>query len=208
MSEPEIFRDIVQGTPEWFAARLGLPTASMFATVLASGKGGGESLTRKKYLNQLAGEVITGEPMETFSNVHMERGRLMEAQARDFYALMTDTAPEQVGFVRWGRKGCSPDSLIGNDGMLEIKTAMPSVLIPLIMRDEFPPDHVAQTQGNLLVADREWIDISIHWPKFPPFIKRAYRRDAYLAHLSQAIDQFNDELDAIVERIRAYGRAA
>lgn len=193
-----------QGTEEWLAARAGIPTASMFATVMASGRGGGESKTRAKYMRQLAGEIITGRPMESFSNAHMERGHVMEPEARDLYAFAADVAPEQVGFIRNGQKGCSPDSLIGENGMLEIKTKLPDLLIECLERDDFPPEHQAQCQGSLWVAEREWIDLVVYWPEMPVFIKRAYRDEAYIATMAEAVDKFNEELAALVERVRAY----
>lgn len=194
-----------QGTIEWHEARAGIPTASMFATVMASGRSGGPSLTRAKYMRQLAGEIITGKPMESYSNGHMERGHEMEPEARELYAFATDTAPEQVGFIRSGQKGCSPDSLIGTAGMLEIKTKLPDLVIECWERDDFPPEHKAQCQGALWVAEREWIDIVVYYPAMPVFIKRAFRDEAYIAEMSKAIDTFNGELAAMVERVRAYG---
>lgn len=193
-----------QGTPDWFAARSGIPTASMFATVMASGRSGGESKTRAKYMRQLAGEIITGKPMEGFSNAHMERGHVMEPEARDLYSFATDTTPEQVGFIRNGNKGCSPDSLIGANGMLEIKSKLPDLLIECLERDDFPPEHKAQCQGALWVAEREWIDIVVYWPEMPVFIKRAYRDETYIATLAKSVDTFNEELAALVARVRSY----
>lgn len=193
-----------QGTEEWYLARAGIPTASMFATVMASGRGGGESKTRAKYMRQLAGEIITGKPIEGYSNHHMERGHEMEPEARDLYAFATDTVPEIVGFVRNGNKGCSPDSLVGANGMLEIKTKLPDLLIECLERDDFPPEHRAQCQGALWVAEREWIDITVYWPGMPVFIKRAYRDEPYIKTMAGAVDQFNDELAALVERVRSY----
>lgn len=190
-----------QGTEEWHLARAGVPTASKFATVMAKGEG----KTRSKYMRQLAGEIITGKPMESFSNAHTDRGHVMEPEARELYAFATDTAPEQVGFIRNGPKGCSPDSLIGDNGMLEIKTKLPDLLIECLERDEFPSEHRAQCQGALWVAEREWIDIVVYWPEMPVFIKRAHRDDEYITKLSGEIDRFNDELAALVERIRNYG---
>lgn len=196
-----------QGTEEWHLARAGIPTASMFATVMASGRGGGDSKTRAKYMRQLAGEIITGKPMESYSNGHMERGHEMEPEARELYAFATDTAPEQVGFIRNGQKGCSPDSLIGTAGMLEIKTKLPDLVIECLERDDFPPEHKAQCQGALWVAEREWIDIVVYYPAMPVFIKRAFRDETYIAEMSKAIATFNGELAALVERVRAYGTA-
>ena len=193
-----------QGTDEWFLARAGIPTASQFATVMASGRGGGESKTRAKYMRQLAGEIITGKPMEGFTNAHMERGHAMEPEARDLYSFATDTAPQQVGFIRNGQKGCSPDSLVGTNGMLEIKTKLPDLLIECLERDDFPPEHRAQCQGALWVAEREWIDIVVYWPEMPVFIKRAYRDETYISNMAAAVETFNAELAELVERIRAY----
>lgn len=194
-----------QGTPEWFAARMGIPTASEFATVLAKGKGGGESLTRKTYMMKLAGEIITGEPMEAYSNVHMERGKALEDEARDLYAYLTDADPERVGFIREGQKGVSPDSLVGEDGGLEIKTKLPHLLIDVLLRDDLPPEHKAQIQGALWITGREWWDFVAYWPKLPLFRTRVYRDNGYIANLSGAVDQFNEELAALVEKIRARG---
>lgn len=195
-----------QGTDEWFRARMGIPTASEFATVMAKGRSGGDSKTRQTYLYKLAGEVITGEPMESFSNAHTERGHALEQEARNLYAFMVDAECERVGFIRSGRKGASPDSLIGVDGMLEIKTKLPHLMIETILRGEFPPEHKAQCQGQLWVAEREWIDIAVYWPGMPLFVTRAVRDEPYIRELSSAVDQFNAELDMIVDRVRAYGR--
>jgi hypothetical protein len=203
----EIFKDLAQGSPEWFATRAGIPTASRFADVMAKGRGGAESLTRAKYLRQLAGEIITGTPTEEFTNPALERGKEMEAEAREHYAFVQNTEPELVGFVRNGQKGCSPDALIGSDGALEIKTKRADILIDVLLRDEFPPEHKAQCQGVLWVAEREFIDICCYWPRMPVFIKRAVRDNGYIANLAGEVDRFNDELAAIVERLRNYGIA-
>jgi len=196
--------DCEQGTEPWFRARMGIPTASEFATVL-SPRAGADGKARRTYLHKLAGEIITGEPMEKYSNAHMERGHAMEAEARDLYAFMSDSDPQTVGFIRNGAKGCSPDSLIGTAGMLEIKTKLPHLLIDVLLKDEFPSEHKAQCQGALLVAEREWIDIAVYWPKMPLFVKRAYRDEAYLTSLTEAIERFNGDLARTVETIRAYG---
>jgi hypothetical protein len=197
--------DCAQGSEEWFRARAGIPTASEFATIMASGRGGGESKTRRTYMLKLAGEILTGEPMESYTNEHMERGKQMEAEARDFYAFMHDADLTSVGFIKNGPKGCSPDSLIGSDGMLEIKTKLPHLLIDVLLKDEFPAEHKAQCQGALWVAEREWIDIAVYWPKLPLFVRRAYRDEGYIANLAGAVNAFNAELLAVVERVRRYG---
>jgi YqaJ-like viral recombinase domain len=197
--------DCVQGTPEWFQARLGIPTASEFSTVMAAAKDGKERKTRNTYMRKLAGEIITGEPMENYRNADMDRGNAMEAEVRDYYEFKTDAELQRIGFVINGSKGCSPDSFVGDVGMLEIKTAFPHILIEKILADDFPPEHKAQTQGALWVCEKEWIDLAIYWPKMPMFVKRAYREPAYIRQISDEVDQFNVELGELVERIRRYG---
>lgn len=195
-----------QGSPEWFKARLGIPTASEFASVMTKGRAGAESRTRLSYLYKLAGERLTGEVMETFTTPHMERGRLMEEEARSVYRFVSGRDCETVGFLRRGRAGASPDALIGGDGLLEIKTKLPHLLIEALLKGEFPPDHKAQCQGQLWIADRAWIDLAVYWPGLPIFIVRAERDEAYIRELAEAIETFNDELDRVVARIAACGR--
>ncbi|WP_374831069.1 lambda exonuclease family protein [Paenochrobactrum pullorum] len=198
----QVFKDIEQGSPEWFAARAGIPTASRFSTVMAKGEG----KTRSEYMRTLAGEIITGEIEESFSSAHMERGKLMEDEARETYAFINSVEPYQVGFIRKGEKGASPDSLIGTDGGLEIKTALPRIQIDRLERNRLPPEHKAQVQGNLWIAEREWWDFVSYWPRLPMLIVRVYRDEEYIKTMSDEIDRFNDEKAALIERIRSYGQ--
>ena len=192
-----------QGSAEWFAARMGIPTASEFATVMAKGRDGGRSVTRDKYMRQLAGEVLTEEPApEGYSNGFMERGKLLEEDARSLFAFMHDVEPELIGFIRNGRKGASPDSLIGSDAGLEIKTAIPAVQIERLQQNRIPPEYVAQVQGSLWVSEREHWHFMSYCPKLPPLIVRVGRDETYIKRLSDAVDAFNEELDNLVNSIR------
>lgn len=202
----EIFH-FLQNSPEWWDARLGIPTASKFATVMAktpAGKGRGKTST--EYMLKLAGETITGQPMDSYSNHHMDRGKEMEGEARDLYAFMRGAEPEPVGFLRSGQKGASPDSLVGPSGLLEIKTALPHILINrLLSEPRLPPEHRAQVQGQLWVAERDWCDFVTYWPGLPLFTVREYRDEDYIARLASEVDRFNDELASIVEQLRRMG---
>lgn len=194
-----------QGSPEWHAARAGIPTASMFSTVMAKGKTpGSASLTRAKYMRELVGELITGDVQEGYSNGHMERGKIMEEEARNLYAFVHNAPLQQVGFIRNGDKGCSPDSLVGQNGMVEFKSALPHILIETLIADRAPPEHAAQCQGGLWVAEREWIDLVVFWPKMPPFEKRIYRDEPYIAEMSRAVRLFNEELAELEAKVRRY----
>ncbi|WP_245492515.1 lambda exonuclease family protein [Mesorhizobium sp. M4A.F.Ca.ET.090.04.2.1] len=232
----EIF-DCVQGTPEWFECRRGLPTASQFSTVISEGRSDGTmantlidalvksgcsaaqlaaavkaaksknanpAATRSKYMRELAGEILTGELSESYSNAHMERGSDQEDDARRLYAFHTDTEPKLVGFVRNGNAGCSPDSIIGNNGGLEIKSALAHIQIDRLFRNELPSEHKAQVHGNIWLCEREWWDFMSYCPKLPPLIKRVYRDEVYIASIATAVRIFNEELAALVDRVRAY----
>jgi len=203
-----------QNTPEWHHARMGIPTASSFDAILTPGKTKGEQKTRRTYMLKLAGEILTGQPIEMVMTRDMERGHLLEPEARDLYMLQTGLICDRVGFIRRGRVGCSPDCLIGKDGGLEIKTKAPHLLIDMILKGEFPEEHKAQVQGAMWLTDRAWWDLEVvgaveidgrpTLAGLPPFIKRTYRDEAFIANLACEVDRFNDDLDAIVEQVRQH----
>lgn len=197
-----------QGSAEWHLARLGIPTASRFADLLAKGEG----KMRARYLHELAAETIRGtvEP-DSYSNAHMERGKAQEDEARQLYAFMSDNEPVQVGFLRNGRAGASPDSLIGDDGGLEIKTALGHIQVERLKAGKLPPEHRAQVQGNLWVSERQWWHFMSYSPGLPPLIIRVERDEAYIATLAAGVAAFNDELDALVASLNprdAFRKAA
>ena len=195
--------DCEQGSDEWRLARLGIPTASQFDTVQAKGRGGGESVTRRKYMLTLIGERLTGEiAPEGYSNAHMERGKVMEAEARNAYAFMADVDPQQVGFIRNSLAGASPDSLVGDVGLLEIKTKLPHLHLDVLQQDRLPPEHVAQVQGQLWVSGREWLDFVSYWPKLKLFVKRVHRDEVYISNLKIAIEDFTSEMLRLEERFK------
>lgn len=198
----EVF-DFEQGSAEWFAARAGIPTASEFQTLLREGKGGGRSVTKDNYMRKLAGEILTGDPApEGYSNAFMERGKELEDEAREWFAFTQDIEPQRVGFIKNGRAGCSPDSLLGEDSGLEIKVAIPAVQIERIQKGRLPPEHVAQVQGSMWVTERKtWRFIS-YCPKLPPLVLTVERDEDKIAEIAKAVAAFNEELDALVQSIR------
>lgn len=191
--------DCEQGSPEWFLCRLGIPTASEFKSIMAKGEG----KTRRTYLMKLLGERLTGEPMDSYTNGHMERGRVMELEARDMYAFVHDAEPQKIGFIRNDEVGCSPDSLIGESGLLEIKTKLPHLQLEAILADKLPPEHAAQIQGQLWVAEREWCDFVSYWPKLPLFVKRVYRDDEKIKAIEEEVSRFLDELNETLLTMKA-----
>ena len=193
--------DIAQNSPEWMAVRAGIPTASEFDTVMASGRGGGESKTRRKYMLRLIAQRLGADNPEPYTNASMERGHEMEMEARRTYAFINDCEPTLVGFVRRGDVGASPDALIGEDGLLEVKTKQPDLHLEVLLAGVLPPEHKPQVQGQLWVAEREWCDFVSYWPKLPPFIHRVYRDEAYITELANGVAQFMDELVALQAKV-------
>lgn len=194
--------DCEQRSPEWYEARRGIPTASMFQIIMTGGDG------RQTYLRKLAGERITGELQESFTNEHMERGRTMEAEARAWYKMMFPARNvQQVGFIKRTICGGSPDALVDDNRILEIKTALPHILIPMLEAqqknpDYFPPKHKAQCQGNLFVAGRTICDIIVYWPKMPVLHCTQHLDGSYVADMQSAVQYFDLELRKLVTKLK------
>lgn len=205
--------DVEQGSPEWFEHRLGLPTASNFSVIMAQGRDDKDSLSRTEYLHRLAGEIITGrQAEETFKSRAMERGKEMEPEAIADYEARKKTTVKRIGlginFEGLKRCGASPDGLVGFDGGLETKTMRPDKMIPLLMRGaRMLPEHVAQTQGNIMIFERAWWDLKVFYPKMPDFTVRVLRDDIYIEQLTNQIEIFNYDLKRLVEKLRAMGAA-
>jgi hypothetical protein len=161
-----------------------------------------------KYLHRLAAEIITGEPIESYSNPYLDRGHAQEEQARSTYAFIHGWEPTLVGFIKNGPKGCSPDAMLGEDGLLEIKTQRADLMVETLFKDTFPSAHKAQVQGALWVAEREWADLVVFAPGMPLFVKREHRDDAYIAVLEKAVDAFNAELAEVVAHLRKWQESA
>src|SRR5690606_31337845 len=115
------------------------------------------------------------------------------------YQLITDHEVEQVGFMRRGDVGYSPDGIIGDDGLLEIKTKAYPLHLDCLLKDEVPAEHMAQIQGGLWVSGRQWLDFVSYSPGLPIFIKRVPRDESYIANLSAEVERFNAEVDSMVE---------
>ncbi|WP_455476304.1 lambda exonuclease family protein [Bartonella sp. B17] len=199
-----IIIDCIQGTDEWIKVRNGLITASLFEMVMARKKQGQKTQKYQSIMMKLVGERITGKTVEEGTTLAMRRGTELEPVARQLYGTLTHTQPETVGFVLADdrKKGFSPDAFIGTDGLLEIKTKKPEVLIPHFYQKGFPQEHKAQCQGGLWIAQREWLDLMLYWPDMPPLIKRTYRDEVYIRKLENEINHFNEALENMVHQIK------
>jgi len=212
-AEVEWFWDLEQGTDEWFAIRLGVPTASNFRIMMATGRDDEESKTRARLMRVLAGEILTGAPAEgKIITAAMERGKEMEADARAYYERTHFVDVRQVGFIRrrlpsghWA--GCSPDGMIGERRALEIKTMAPDLMIERLERGAgLPPEHRAQVHGTMWVADLEEVDLLLFYRGMPVNPIFTIRRDeTFIREITRAVETFEYETRSLVEKIRRMG---
>lgn len=167
MRPDPIFLDVEQGTEDWFGPRLGKVTSSKFGCFMANdGKAFGEPA--KRYALQLALERITNRRAEGFSNEHMERGIAQEPLARMLYEEERFVKVANGGFFDCGEYGGSPDGLVGDDGIIEIKSVIAPVHFDTLRRDSFDPSYRWQMVGHLdCSGDRQWVDFVSYCPDFP-----------------------------------------
>lgn len=196
--------DFEQGSPEWFAARAGVPSASCFDKIVTSK--GERSKQRRDYLFQLAGESILGEKAETHTTAAMERGVEMEAEARSFYEFTHDADVDEVALCYSDERklwSCSPDGLVGEDGGLEIKCPKLHTHVGYLVSGKLPTKYFQQVQGNLFVTGREWWDFLSYFRGLPPLIVRVTPDEAFHAKLSDELERFAEDLAATIEKIKA-----
>lgn len=193
---------IVQGSPEWFAARLGKVTASRVADVIAKTKTG-YSASRKNYAAELIVERLTGQRQEGFTNAAMQWGTDNEPAAREAYEYRQGVFVDQVGFIVHPRipdSGASPDGLIGADGMLEIKCPNTATHLDTLTSGKPDGRYITQMQWQMACAGRAWCDFASYDPRLPEelrlFVVRIDRDDAMVAELEREVVAFLGELDA------------
>jgi putative phage-type endonuclease len=193
---------VAQRTPEWYAARAGKPTASGFDRIVTSD--GKPSKQAQKYMYQLAGEKILGMPEETYQNAAMQRGVELEAEARQYYELVTGTTVQEVGFCLDDTEsfGCSPDGLVGEDGLIEIKCPSLAVHVDYLLRGALPSDYIQQVQGQLLVTGRKWCDFVSYYPGIRPLVVRVARNEDFIKKLSVELELFCADLKTVINKIQ------
>lgn len=195
--------DCEQRSPEWYALRLGMPTASEFSKIVTSK--GEPSKQAEGYALTLAAELYAGKSVDEFAPTnYMERGREMESKALDFYAFMKDADIEPVGFVTddFGVEGCSPDALIGSEGMAEVKCLKAENHVKAILyhkkHGRCPTDYVQQTQGQLMICDRAWCDLIFYHPDLPLLVIRQEPDAAIHAALRQGLAAVRAKRDEVL----------
>jgi len=193
--------DCEQRTDEWYKARLGIPSASNFGKIVdGSGK---PSKSQKDYLNRLAAERITGVREETHTSAAMQTGIYREDLSRGVYAMTYEVTVEEVGFCLSGceRWGCSPDGLVGENGLVELKNPLGKTAVGYLRSGKLPSIYFQQVEGQLLVTKREWCDFVTYYPGLPLFVVRVERDEEFLARLEDELNLFCDKLDKVCKEL-------
>jgi putative phage-type endonuclease len=198
---------IVQGTAEWHAIRVGKVTASRVADVMARTKTGWGA-SRANYMAELIAERLTGEPAEGYTNAIMQRGNEKEPDARAAYEFLTDASIVQIGFVSHptiATSGASPDGLVGDDGLVEIKCPNTATHIETLLGNAVPGKYVSQMLWQMACSGRQWCDFVSFDPRLPEsmrlFVRRVHRDDRRIAEIEGIVVTFLGELDQKVSEL-------
>ena len=196
--------DVIQGSAEWKALRAGKVTASRIADMMAKTKSGWGA-SRANYAAQLVAERLTGEVAESYTNAAMQWGTDHEADARVAYEFRTDASVVEIGFVEHPTipmTGASPDGLVGDDGMVEIKCPNTATHIEWAVAGKVPPEHRLQMQFCMLCTRRDWWDFVSFDPRMPEgqqlFIRRLYRDEKVINELIDAVLELDGEVEYTV----------
>lgn len=204
----------LQGTDQWLADRLGRVTASRVADVVARTKSGWGA-SRANYAAELIAERLTGVPSERFVTAPMQHGLDSEADAKAAYAFMAGRSVVNVGFVPHPRitmAGASPDGLVGDDGLVEIKSPNTATHLDSLLGGAIPDRYITQMQFQMACTGRAWCDWCSFDPRLPEHlqtvIRRVNRDGAAIAELERHVEDFLAEIDDKIGRLRRYGEAS
>jgi len=199
---PEIIQ-LDQGSEAWHLARLGSIGGTAINSVLAKGQG----KMRKALLYRLAAEIITGQPTANDSRWQFDRGHEFEPQARAMYEFDRDVEVEQIGLIRGDvpRTHISPDGLVGDDGLIEIKTMMPHIYAEAKDTGKIDLAHDRQCQMSLWVSGRQWVDLCYFCPEWPVsgriLIQRQYPNRTLQDDIEIGLESFLADLDETVKKL-------
>ena len=205
---------MIQGSQEWFAARLGKVTASRIRDVVAKIKTG-EAAARRDYRIQLVTERLTGRKEEGFTSADMQWGTDTEPLARSSYEAETGNLVAEVGMIDHptiGMTGASPDGLVGAEGMLEIKCPKTATHLQTLMEGSVPTQYIPQMQWQMAATGRQWVDFVSYDPRLPEqyqlFTVRVQRDEALIAEYEKEVVAFLKEVDATIEGLLNWKKAA
>jgi putative phage-type endonuclease len=203
--------EIVQGTDEWKMLRLGKATASRIKDIIAKTKSGGYSTSRDKYLTQLLLERLTGTVADSYTDAAMNWGTEQEPFARAAYEALKGVMVDQVAFINHPTiemAGASPDGLVGEDGLVELKCPMSHTHLESLLGG-LDDQYKVQVQWQMACTGRKWTDLCSFDPRFPAdlqlVVKRFERDDSYIATLEKEVIKFLAELDDKLNKVNQRG---
>lgn len=193
------YKDLEQGSPEWLAARLGMVTASVVGQLVTPTLKVANNDTSRGLTLLLIAERITGHSDPVYVSDDMLRGQMDEPIARDWYSEHHAPVTE-TGFLvddRWGfRLGYSPDGLVGDKGLIEVKSRKPKIQLKTILSGEPPAENMAQMQAGMLVSGRRWCDYISWCGGMPPFVKRVHASQKWADVIVAAVEAFEEDATA------------
>ena len=196
----------IQGSPEWLSERAGKVTASMVSAVLAKP----ETAGFRDYQAQLVAEILTGKPQGSdYTNAHMAFGTEMEPLARSAYEAETGFSVDEVGFCQHPtieRAGASPDGLVGNSGLVEIKCPKVATHLAYLIAGVVPAGYKNQMMWQMACSGRDWCDFASFRPDLPEhlqlFIIRFKRDPERIKELEAAAIAFLDTVDKMINQLK------
>lgn len=194
----KIYKELKQGTPEWLEVRLGKFTASDAQAIATNGAG------LKTLVYEKAAEIMTGKVKESYTNADIERGKELEKMARSAYELETGKLVKEVGFVEVDEsEGCSPDGLVGDDGLVEAKCFIDYKFVEFLFSSKVDTAHLWQMQMQLLDTDRKWVDYLVYNQNFPNplIIVRVMRDEKMIEKIKIGLDSAKKQLKEILKTI-------
>ena len=198
---------IEQGTNDWFAERCGKATGSRIADAVARTKSGWGA-SRKNYMAQLIAERLTGQVAESYTNAAMQWGIDTEPEAVAAYAFLTGHDVQEVGFVPHPSiedSGASPDRLVNDDGLVEVKCPNTATHIDTLIGQKIDRRYLIQIQWQLACTGRQWCDFVSYDPRLPGhlsmFVQRVGRDDDWIAELEKDVTEFLAELSDKVKQL-------
>jgi putative phage-type endonuclease len=196
-----------QGSQEWFLARCGKVTASRIADVVARTKSGWGA-SRANYMAQLIAERLTGTPAQTFTNAAMQHGTETEPLARAAYGFYCGQEVQEVGFIEHPTiemSGASPDGLVADEGLIEIKCPNTATHIDTLLNGTIPKKYILQMQWQMACTERKWCDFVSFDPRLPEdlrmFVKRIDRDNDKIAELEKGVSDFLGEISEKIKRL-------
>ena len=202
-----IITEMEQGTDEWLALRLGKITASRMKELLSKGRGTAPSKTAESYMFDLIAEKLTGKPKDFFMNDAMQWGVDTEESARAMYELKHGVDVVEVAFIELDENvGMSPDGLVGDDGLLEIKCPNTTTQLKRALTDNYSKDYYAQIQMQLWVSDRQWCDFVSYDPRLECdasyLEQRVLRDEDFIEDMKAKTEKFIVDMNEILNKLK------